>query len=413
MSGSDATAPALADRLGAAREAAGELWAWWKAELAGMLPDGLRRRLAAPPPVLLADLAGAEMRLGRLEGGGTAWRPLPAGAAAPAGLPVWLRLPAGAVLTRRLDWPQMSMADLRRAILLDLDRQTPCAAEELYLDLLVTGRDPARRRVALLLAVARRPVVEAALARLAEAGLPAPSRIGVAPQGARNLVAPAGARHLVAPQGARDLVAPTGAREPHAPTGARDLAGHLLPGAEDPTALAFDLRPAIPEPGAATARRRSLLPASAHGRLLLLCALLGALNLGLHAESEARRAARLDAAVAEARQRAQRVEALRQQITERRRIRDSIVARRGEISLLSILEHLTRVIPDDAWLDSVEVRGSSLYVTGHAPLAVSLVPLIETSPMFADAQFRSPVTPDRSTGRERFDLSIRLRTDAP
>lgn len=395
MSGSDATAPALADRLGAARETAGELWAWWKAELAGMLPEGLRRRLAAPPPVLLADLAGAEMRLGRLEGGGTAWRPLPAGAAAPAGLPVWLRLPAGAVLTRRLDWPQMSMADLRRAILLDLDRQTPCAAEELYLDLLVTGRDPARRRVALLLAVARRPVVEAALARLAEAGLAAPSRIGVAPQGARNLVAPAGARNLVAPQGARDL------------------AGHLLPGAEDPTALAFDLRPAIPEPGAATARRRSLLPASAHGRLLLLCALLGALNLGLHAESEARRAARLDAAVAEARQRAQRVEALRQQITERRRIRDSIVARRGEISLLSILEHLTRVIPDDAWLDSVEVRGSSLYVTGHAPLAVSLVPLIETSPMFADAQFRSPVTPDRSTGRERFDLSIRLRTDAP
>ncbi len=354
---STAAAP-LAERLATARETAGELWRWWTGELAGMLPARLREGLLAPPPVLVADLlpGAGGLRLGRLEPG-RRWSALPAGTP-PAGLPAWLRLPEQAVLTRRIEWPAMSTTDLRRAARLDLDRQTPLGADALWFDVAVVARDAARRRLVAVLAVARREAVEAALARLAaEHGLH-PARIGVA-----------------------------------------------VPG--EPAAMRFDLRPAAVETPAAPAA--GLLPRGTRGRLLLLCALLGLINLGLHAEAESRRQERLDQAVAEARQRAQRVEALRTRIAERRKIRDDIMARRGEVSLLAVLDQLTRLLPDDAWLDSVEVRGASVYLTGHAPVAVSLVALIESSPMFADAQFRSPVTLDRQSGRERFDMSVRLR----
>jgi general secretion pathway protein L len=351
-------AGAAAGRLAPALDAAGAYWSWWTGELAAMLPEGLRRRLTRREPVLLAESDAAApggFRLLRRTADG-ALVPEPRRAAA-LGLPLWLRLPPEAVLVRRIDWPVMAPADLRRAIALDLDRQTPCAAETLWFDVEPVARDAARRRLHLDLAVAHAATVEALRARLRDAQGVEPARIG-----------------LGLPEGG----------------------------------LRFTLRPGV---GGAAPAAIALLPRSLRGRLLLLCGLLGVLNLGLHLEAERARRERLDAAVIEARLRAQRVEALRTQITERRQLRDDMMTRRADIGLLSVLEQLTRLMPDDAWLDSVEVRGGSLYVTGYAPVAATLVALIETSPMFADAQFRSPVVPDRARGRERFDMAIRLRGD--
>lgn len=367
-----AATPRGASGLAPALERARELWHWWTAELAGMLPAPLRRRLAAAPPVLLASL---------LDGGGFAFARLQAGEAHPLhaaavpgaadALPVWLRLPAACVLTRELDWPAMPMADLRRAARLDLDRQTPCAAEALWFDVVPLARDHARRRVSVLLVVAHRAAVEAALAALARA---------------------------------------------HGIHGAARVTFDAAPEIADRVALApAAAAPEEAAPAGLSAMLRPLLPRGLRARLLLACALLGALNLALHAGAEEARRARLDEAVAEARQRAQRVERLRAQMNERRQVREELMSRRGDIRLLAVLDQLTRLIPDDAWLDSVEVRGASVYVTGTARVASSLVALIEISPMFADAQFRSPVTPDRAAGgtegagRERFDMAIRLR----
>lgn len=344
-------------RAAPALEAAAAWWRWWTAELAALLPPRLRAALAPPPAMLLAEIEGEAFRFTRHAGGRAT--PL-AGAPADAGLPVWLALPEAAVLVRRLDWPAMPEADLRRALPLDLDRQTPCRAETLWWDAEPVARDAARRRVTLDLAVAQAAVVEAARERLRTTHGVLPARIGLA-----------------------------------------------LPGG----GLRFALRPAAAAEPARAAP--ALLPRTTRGRLLLLCALLGVANLALHAEAETARRERLDDAVREARLRAQRVEALRTQIAERRQLRDELVTRRADVALLAVLDQLTRLLPDDAWLDSVEVRGASVYVTGYAPVAASLVAQIETSPMFADAQFRSPVTPDRARGRERFDMAIRLRGDAP
>jgi len=337
--------------------AAADLWRWLGAELAAMLPPRLRAALAPPPAMLLAEVTDDGFRFTRHQRG----RAVPlAGAPAAAGLPVWLAMPESVALVHRIDWPAMPEADLRRALPLDLDRQTPCRAEVLWWDVEPIARDAVRRRLTLDLAVVPAAEVMAAQARLQ-------ALHGVLP--ARTCLATAGG----VPR--------------------------------------FDLRPA-----AAMASKRAppaLLPRTLRGRLLLLCALLGLANLALHASATTARRERLDTAVRDARLRAQRVEMLRMQVAERRQLRDELVTRRADIALLGVLDQLTRLLPDDAWLDSVEVRGASVYVTGHAPMAASLVARIETSPMFADAQFRSPVTPDRARGRERFDMAIRLRDATP
>lgn len=342
-------AAAARDRLGPMLETAGAWWRWWTGELAAMLPRG------AAPPVLLADPdAAGGFRFARRHAGAEAAF---AGDPAAAGLPLWLRLPETAALTRVVEWPVMPPADLRRALVLDLDRQTPCAAETLWFDMAVAGRDAARRRLSVEFVVAHAAEVKAMRAALQ-------------------------ARHGVAP--ARICIAGTDG------------------------APCFDLRPAAAQHTVQRAAR-GLLPNRLRARLLLLCAVLGAVNFGLHREAEQARGEALDAAVLDARRRAQRVEALRSQVTEKRQLRDDLRARRGDVGLLAVLDQLTRLLPDEAWLETVEVRGGNVYVTGHAPVAATLVAQIETSPMFADAQFRSPVTPDRARGRERFDMVIRLR----
>jgi len=345
MSGATARLGAVSQALAPAREQLGEYWRWWTGELAGMLPASLRARLTAPPPTLLAEPDGAGgFRFTRLERG----IGRPASAAEAARLPVWLSLPAASVLEKQLDWPAMSAADLRRAVRLDLDRQTPLPAEALWFEVRAVRRDAARKRLVARLLVAEDRVVAAALADLARTH------------------------------------------------GITRVAGVLAAGEA--------LRPAAAASQPAAPARPGL-----RGWLLLLCAALGVLNLGLHLDAEAARMARLDQAVAEARQRVQRVDALRTQIAERRRLRDDVASRRAGLPLVALLDELTRRIPDEAWLDSIEVRGSALTLSGHAPAAVRLVAAIEASPLLTEAQFRSPVTRDRSSGRERFDMQVKLR----
>lgn len=325
-------------------------WWWW--ELVGLLPAGLVRRLRAAPPLLVADPAGAGFRYGRIEGGHwTAFE----GDPARASLPLWLRLPPALVLLREVEWPAMPLADLRRAALLDLDRQTPLPATELLADIALLARDAAGGRLTVAIAVAR--------------------AASVAPLVARLPVPPAGIGAGVA---------------------------------DDPGALRFRLTPAA-GPDAPVAARRRTLPGSTRDRLALACVALGLVNLALWQGSEQRRIEALDTAVDDARRRVRGVEALRRQVEERQRLRAELTGQRLGTSVLTVLDELTRLLPDEAWLDSVEIRAGSVYVTGHAPAAATLVAPIERSSLFTEAQFRSPVVPDRTSGLERFDLAISLR----
>lgn len=78
---------------------------------------------------------------------------------------------------------------------------------------------------------------------------------------------------------------------------------------------------------------------------------------------------------------------------------------RRRISLL--LKELTEVVPRDAYLTTFRFRSGKIELEGFAKSASDLVPTIERSPFFKNAQFTSPVTKVQDN-QERFSLAMEI-----
>jgi general secretion pathway protein L len=78
---------------------------------------------------------------------------------------------------------------------------------------------------------------------------------------------------------------------------------------------------------------------------------------------------------------------------------------RRRISVL--LKELTDVVPRDAYLTTFRFRSGKIELEGFAKSASDLVPLLERSPFFKNAQFTSPVTKVQDN-QERFSLATEI-----
>lgn len=118
---------------------------------------------------------------------------------------------------------------------------------------------------------------------------------------------------------------------------------------------------------------------------------------------------------AEVAQRRDLVLALEQRLGDMPELRTSIEALRNETrfvaerqrqaaSALLVLETLSRLLPDGVWLTDMSISGNALTIQGYATDVAGIVGLIEASPYFSRAEFRSPSTRERITlqdGSER------------
>jgi general secretion pathway protein L len=77
-------------------------------------------------------------------------------------------------------------------------------------------------------------------------------------------------------------------------------------------------------------------------------------------------------------------------------------------SMLEMLEVLSKLIPDDTWLKHLRFSKGKLQIQGQSPTASSLISLLEESDLFDSVRFVSPVTQDRRTGLERFQISAEI-----
>ena len=84
--------------------------------------------------------------------------------------------------------------------------------------------------------------------------------------------------------------------------------------------------------------------------------------------------------------------------------------RRAAPTVLAILDELTRRLPDDTWLFELSLRDREVQISGYSPAASALIGVIEGSPLFEHARFRSPVTQDTRVGGEQFHLSADLES---
>jgi general secretion pathway protein L len=346
---------------------------WWISELVSLLPPRLRQlprfgierlilQIEDPELVVSECKGGVAREVGRYRfetsaPGETAVAAAPIGSLSPGSSEVVLRLSALQALCKTLILPQAAEENLREVLEFEMDRQTPFTAAEVYHDFHIAERIAAKQQLHVKLVVVPRQTLDTVLDRVA--------RFGVRP----------------------------------------DVVDVLEAGTT--TSLCAD-----PEVNLLPFGRRSRKPRWGRWLNLALAALAGLLLLtAVFAPLVKQRTvvAGLRTSVDEARREAEAVAELDKQIN--RFVEEAqflIQSRRQSPSAVVVLNELTRVIPDDTWISTFELKGSTLEITGQSPSASTILGLVEASSLFQDARFLSAVTKDPTTGKERFELSAKV-----
>lgn len=73
--------------------------------------------------------------------------------------------------------------------------------------------------------------------------------------------------------------------------------------------------------------------------------------------------------------------------------------------LTDVLDELASRLPDNTWLTNLTYKNNSVQLQGQSPTASGLIEIIEASEVFANTRFVSPITEDRTTKQERFQVA--------
>lgn len=77
--------------------------------------------------------------------------------------------------------------------------------------------------------------------------------------------------------------------------------------------------------------------------------------------------------------------------------------------VISVLDELSRVLPDDTWVQQLDVKGKELQIQGETASSSRLISLFEQSAMFHDASFKSPLIKGQGAGTEHYHLALEIR----
>lgn len=336
-------------------------WRWWTGELVALLPAGLRGWLGLGHQGgwllrrdgawrLFREPAVESVALGALDpthadGERDALRAARNG--------VYVGLERDMLLERDIELPLAAQENLREVLGYEMDRHTPFRSDQAWFDYRVLERDSLAGRLKLRLYLAPTHLLEELM------------------QGLRNLRIPV--RGVAPLQAVRD--------------GMTEL--NLLPA---------ELRD-----------RPSRLPHLIN--LLLALSLLTLLGLAaaLPLQRQQAELVRLQPLLNAARAEAEETRRLREQLEQAGAAARFMPQRlQNRMDLLVVLEEVTRLLPDETWLRQFELEGREVRLFGESAAAAALVPLLESSPLFAEVGFRSPVTQDPRSGSERFQLGMRL-----
>ncbi len=79
-------------------------------------------------------------------------------------------------------------------------------------------------------------------------------------------------------------------------------------------------------------------------------------------------------------------------------------------SLLAALNELSVLLKEDTWLTHLQFTDKRMQIQGQSPAASALIGVLEGSEYFSNVSFVSPLTQDKTTGRERFQISMDVST---
>lgn len=345
---------------------------WWGGELYSLVPGRWRGRLVAPRPRLWLLSAADDLGL-------SVWR----GGAQPEGLDtlgagedlaalrqrwqthlasfvdgppeVCLLLSDDVVLDAPVDLPLAVESNLTQAVAYQLDQLTPFRADQVWHDFRVLARDLDNARLKLDLRLVPKARIDALFDRL--------EAIGIRP-------------HVVD-------VAPAGI----------ELDDELH-------GSGFNLLPAE--------RRRSYINRRTRLNWGLGAGLVAAMALVMFVSLQARSngVEQLRAEVDSLRSQAESVLVLQRELEDALDAANFLAEHRsGQPVVMHVLDELTRVLPNDMWLQSVTIREQELTLQGQGNGSQRLIELVNGSSLFSETAFRGPVNIDPSTGQERFNAT--------
>lgn len=273
------------------------------------------------------------------------------------GTEVVIRLPQNEVLCKTLTLPMEAEENLREVLGYEMDRQTPFKAEQVYFDYQVVERQAERGQLRVQMIVVPRGLLEQVVSNA--------RRWGFSP----------------------DVVTATNATGPES--------DHCV-------ISGFNLLPKERRhvSNSSWNRLNRLLGISAAALLIVVVILPLLLQKGTIDN--------LERQVASLKEEADAAQVLRDEISrvvaESRRF---VEQKQKRPSVIEILNELSRILPDHTWLQRMEMKNTKITkitIQGVSTDASALIELIETSSLFQNATFQSPIVQDPRSGRYRFQI---------
>jgi general secretion pathway protein L len=150
--------------------------------------------------------------------------------------------------------------------------------------------------------------------------------------------------------------------------------------------------------------------------MLGLTMLLGALSLSslmLPVWLEYQAVNELQLKIAKIEKEAKAVKTLQADIETLNEENQSLIALKTAMpTVVSVLNELSALMHDDSWLAYLQYGDGQLQLQGESPAASNLLADLEASDYFAKVNFASPVTQDKASGVERFQISAEITKPA-
>ena len=340
------------------RRHAGNFWSWWTGELFALLPENARNAIARRQQKLFLQADGDELivNLGSYANSREILRlPLDGPEAANDELPrdvqqTILLMPADKVLSKRLSLPLAAEENLSEVLGFEMDQHTPFMASDVYYDFTIVGRDSRKQELTLDLVYSPKREVDSLLTELS----------------VRNISADV----ITCRRRDNNNLQPV----------------NLLP-QEQRRNRRFDVR-------------NLNLALSALLAVLLVAAIAVPIvqkNSAVESVEE-----QVQAASAAAREGSQLRQDLEKMADASRFL---IEKKQSEILAVQLIDEISRILPDHTWVARLDLSETELQLQGQSKASSSLIAIIEASPYFENARFRSPVVQVAGTDADRFHLS--------
>lgn len=265
--------------------------------------------------------------------------------------PRFLLIDIDQVLRKTIRLPAAAEANLSQVLGFEMDRQTPFSAASVYYDYRITGRDADAGQVSIELFVVPRAVVDRQIETLS----------------ARKLT----------------------------------LAGVDI--GEDSTTLGLNLLPPDRRVRATSPRTRTNAALAASCVLLLIAVMAGSLQLRQHQLEE------LELAIADVQGEARQVMRIKENIKDTSEAAGFLATRRAEMPMaIEVLADVTRILPDDTYLDRLVISKDKVQMQGKSQNAQQLIELVNESDLLDEAAFRGSTRLDARSGLEIFEVNADL-----